>query len=200
MSDTSTRAASPLGPDWLNSGFARLHRGQIIALAVIGLILGLIGLFFPGATLLTVALLFGSYLVVSGIFRIIGAIIGGFGLTAGQRWLAGILGLLVVLAGVFCLADPGGSIVVLAFLIGIGWVAEGIVDIVGGVAKTIVPIWAAILSGVVSILAGIVMFLLPGLGVASLVLIGSILLIVVALTTLFTLPRASKPAAAPKSA
>ncbi|MEJ1231217.1 MAG: DUF308 domain-containing protein [Galbitalea sp.] len=76
-----------------------LHRGQLIAVAVIGIILGLIGLIFPTEALLFIAIIFGVYLIVAGIFRI------NFALTAhdlhtGIRWLAALLGLLIVATGV----------------------------------------------------------------------------------------------------
>lgn len=175
-------------------GMLRVHRGELIAVSIIGIVLGAIGLVFPGATLLTVAILFGSYLIASGIFRITAAFIAET-LSTGLRWLTGIMGLLVIVAGVFCLANPFDSLIVLAYVIGIGWIAEGVIDIAGGVRKAVSPAWLAIVSGIVSIVAGIVTFVLPALAVTTFVLVGSILLIVVSVTTLLTLPRKQKSAA-----
>ncbi|HEY0259312.1 MAG TPA: DUF308 domain-containing protein [Lacisediminihabitans sp.] len=169
-------------------GMLRIHRGELIAVSIIGVILGLVGLFLPGVTLLTVAIIFGSYLIVSGIFRITAAFVS-HGLTTGLRWLTGIMGLIVIVAGIICLADPFGSLVVLAFVIGIGWIAEGITDVIGGLRGSVRPRWFGIVSGVISILAGIVTFVLPALAVVTFVTIASVLLIVVSLSTLFTLPR-----------
>lgn len=172
----------------------RVHRGQLIAVAVIGLVLGLIGIVFPGATLLTVAILFGSYLIASGIFRITAAFVE-HRLTVGLRWLTGIMGVLVVIAGIICLANPFESLVILALVIGIGWIMEGVIDIAAGVRGAITPRWFGWVSGIISIAAGVAMFVLPAAGLAALVLIGSVLLIVVSITTLFTLPRKEKRAA-----
>lgn len=170
-------------------------RGTLIAVAVIGILLGIIALLWPGATLLTVAILFGSYLVVTGIFRVIAAITTD-SLSGGVRWLLGILGVLVVIAGVFCLANPFDTLIVLAFVIGFGWILDGLVDITAGVTGTTpAPRWLAIVSGVVSIIAGIVVFMLPGLAVTTFVVFGAILLIVVSATTLLTLPFRTKSAA-----
>jgi uncharacterized membrane protein HdeD (DUF308 family) len=173
--------------------FARVHRGQIIAVAVIGLLLGLIGLIFPEATLVTVAILFGSFLVVTGIFRIMAAVIADE-LSAPLRWLSAVLGILIVVAGILCLADPFRSLVVLAFVIGIGWIMDGIVDFVSGLRNATRPRWFGYISGIVSIAAGVAMFVLPAAGVALLVTIGSVLLIIVSVTTLLMIPRRTRTA------
>jgi uncharacterized membrane protein HdeD (DUF308 family) len=172
-------------------GMLKVHRGQLIAVAAVGIVLGVIGLIFPDATVLTVAILFGSYLIASGIFRITTAFIADH-LSAGLRWITGLLGLLVVIAGILCLSNPFDTIVVLALVIGIGWIAEGVIDLMGALRGAIVPRWLGIVSGIISIAAGVAMFVLPAAGVVSLVFIGSALLIAVSATTLLTLPRDQK--------
>lgn len=169
-------------------GVRRVHRGALVAISIIGIVLGAIGLVWPQATLFTIAIVFGIYLLASGIFRIAAAFMQDE-LTAGMRWLAGILGVIVVAAGVFCIADPAASLTVLAFVIGIGWIAEGVIDVVAGVRKVVTPGWFAFVSGTVSIVAGFVMFVLPALALAVFVMVASILLIVVSVTTLLTLPH-----------
>lgn len=169
-------------------GMIKVHRGQMVAVAVIGLVLGIIALIWPGATLLTVAILFGTYLVVSGIFRITTAFIAD-GMPTGLRWLTGLMGVFVVIAGILCLSNPFQSLVVLAVVIGIGWIAEGIVDFMLGLRSTVTPRWLAFVSGIVSIAAGVAMFVLPVGSLATLVVVGGVLLAIVSLTTLLTIPR-----------
>ncbi len=176
-------------------GILAIHRGQLVAVAIIGIILGIIGLFFPSGALLTIAILFGIYLVASGIFRINSALLA-HNLSTGVRWLTGLLGVVVVVAGVVCLADPFQSLVVLAYVIGIGWIAEGVIDIMAGVQGSVRPRWLGWVSGVVSIIAGIVTFVLPAVAIATFVFIGAILLLCVSVSTLVTLPRRAKAAKA----
>jgi uncharacterized membrane protein HdeD (DUF308 family) len=164
-----------------------------VAVAIIGVILGLVGLFLPGATLLTVAILFGIYLVASGIFRINSALLS-HGLSAGVRWLTGLLGVVIVVAGVICLSDPAQSLTVLAYVIGIGWIAEGIADMMAGIQGSIRPRWLGWVSGVVSVIAGIITFVLPAVALTTFVFIAAILLLCVSITTLITLPRGAKKA------
>jgi uncharacterized membrane protein HdeD (DUF308 family) len=173
--------------EWLR----KVYRGHIVGIAVIGLILGVIGLVFPGPTLFTIAILFGSFLVASGIFRIVSAVVAHEASTP-IRWLSAVMGIFVVIAGILTLAHPFASIVATAFVIGIGWVLDGVVDFMLGLRGAVRPRWLGFVSGIVSIAAGVAMFVLPAAGIASLVLIGSALLIAVSLTTLLTLPRRPK--------
>lgn len=166
-------------------------RATVIGSAVVGIVLRLIALLWPGATLLTIAFFFGVSLIIAGLFRIF----LGFSansLPSRTRWLLGILGAVVVIAGIICLADPAGTLVFLAVLIGIAWIFNGVHDLMSGFAGvTGGPRWMAIVAGVISIIAGIVVFTLPGLAIATFVTVGAILLIVVSLATLFALPRRS---------
>ena len=123
-----------------------LHRGQLIAVSIIGIILGLVGLIFPTLALLFIAILFGIFLVASGIFRINAALLT-HSLPAGIRWLSALLGVLIVAAGVICLADPFGTLIVLAYVIGIGWIAAGISDVMAAVQGSVRPRWFGWVAG-----------------------------------------------------
>jgi len=199
MSSSDSRTFRPSSPEDLLPGLLRVHRGQLIAVAMIGLVLGVIGLLFPGATLLTVAIIFGVYLIASGIFRITAAFVAN-NLDSSMRWVTGVLGLLIVIAGILCLSNPFQSLVALAIVIGIGWILEGIIDLVGGVRGTIHPRWFGWLSGIVSMAAGVAMFVLPAADIFSLVAIGAVLMIAVSITTLLTLPRKNKATTAQPAA
>ncbi len=176
-----------------------LERGFVIASAITAIVLGITALIWPGATLLTVALLFGAFLVVTGIFRLVIAFTST-SLGAGLRWFVGIMGALVVVAGVFALANPLLSLEILAYVIAFGWIFDGIAAIVAGVqGRSALPRWLAIVSGVVSIIAGGVMLFLPALGIATLVLVGGWILIAIGIATFFSLPpKATAEAAKPR--
>jgi uncharacterized membrane protein HdeD (DUF308 family) len=184
-----TTSSSPTPPTSIAT--LTLHRGQLIVVSIIGLVLGAIGLFLPNVALIAIAIVFGIYLIASGIFRINTALLVPR-LSIGARWVTGILGVLIVVAGVICLSDPFGSLVVLAFVIGIGWIAEGLSDIMAAIQGSVHPRWFGWLSGILAVLAGITMFVLPYFSLATFLFIGSILLIVVAVSTLLTMPRAAK--------
>jgi uncharacterized membrane protein HdeD (DUF308 family) len=187
MSTPTTEHPTPLN----TISVLALHRGQLIAVSIIGIVLGLIALIFPTFALLFIAIVFGIFLVASGIFRINAALLT-HNLSAGIRWLTGLLGVVIVAAGVICLADPFGTLIVLAYLIGIGWIAAGISDVMSAVQGSVRPRWFGWVAGIVSILAGIVMFVLPATSLQTFLLVGSILLLIVSITALLNIPRAPK--------
>jgi uncharacterized membrane protein HdeD (DUF308 family) len=173
-----------------------LERGFVVASAITAIVLGVVALIWPGVTLLTVALLFGAHLVITGIFRLVLAFTGET-LSTGLRWLIGILGALIVAAGIFALANPLQSLVILVFVIGIGWILDGIAAIVGGMmGRTAVPRWLAIASGAVSIIGGVVVLAQPGLAIGVFVILGAWILIAIGVATLFSLPPKKSAAAA----
>lgn len=187
MNPTAQEQDGPLSAQMINS-----IRSSSIVSAVIGIILGIIALVWPGPTLLTVAWLFGVSVIVSGLFRIFVAF-GASSMATGSRWLMGILGVLVVAAGVICLLHPVSTLVFIAIFIGIGWIFEGIHDVMAGLSgMTVGPRWLSIVGGLISIVAGIVVFFLPGAAIATFVTVGAILLIVVSIAALFSLPAKAK--------
>jgi len=156
----------------------------MIAVGIIAIVLGIIGLVWPGAPLFTIAVLFGLYLLISGIARIAFAVsVRDIGV--GLRWAIGILGGLIAIAGVFCLFNPYDSLVVLAIVLGVGWIIEGIYDIVAGITgHAITPRWWAIVIGIITLIAGIVVLLMPDVALATFVIAGGFLLILIGIMTL----------------
>lgn len=178
-----------------------LERGFVIATAISAIALGIAALVWPGATLITVALLFGAYLVVSGIFRLVIAFTSD-SLSTGIRWFVGIMGVLIIVAGIIALNNLAQSLLVLAFVIGFGWIFDGVAAIAAGITgRSALPRWLSIVSGVISIIGGIVVFTLPGLAIVTFVIFGGWILIAIGVATLFSLPpKKGAEAAAPVEA
>jgi uncharacterized membrane protein HdeD (DUF308 family) len=171
-----------------------LERGFLLATAIVAIVLGVVAIIWPGVTLVTVALVFGAYLVVSGVFRLVVAI-SAPRLRTGMRWFLGILGVLVLIAGVIALANPAESLLVLTFVIGFGWIVDGVAAIIGRTdAAAALPRWLAIVTGIISVIGGILILVLPGLAIATFVLVGGWILIAIGVSTLFSLPPRARPA------
>jgi uncharacterized membrane protein HdeD (DUF308 family) len=177
-----------------NTGSFALHRGEMLLVAVVGIVLGIIALLWQDVTLVIVGVIFGAYLVVSGIVRFWSAVVSRH-VGAGQRFLVALLGLIVFAAGIICLFYPERSVVLLAFVIGIGWIASGLVDLIGAAAGAVVPRWVGFVSGLFFVLAGLVALLLPVLTVEAFIFVAAILLIAVSLMSILTLPRRGSNAA-----
>lgn len=126
--------------------------------AVLSILVGIVVLVWPGSTLEVVAFFFGLYFFVVGLVRVIVGIVNG-SLSPGIRVLSIILGVLLLIAGVFALKNPLASLVVLALLIGISWITEGILALTQTVNDS--SRWFGTLLGVLSIVAGVVFIFAP---------------------------------------
>ncbi|KFJ08357.1 HdeD family acid-resistance protein [Bifidobacterium tsurumiense] len=160
----------------------RMSYGVIGAAA---LIFGIIVLFWPGATLAVIAAAFGIYFVISGIIRIVSAIVE-LGLPAGWRVLDILVGVLLTVGGIVVLKNAAVSgqtlAIVAALTIGIGWIAEGIM--------ALVETWRlpqsgwAIFQGVISIIAGVVVLIAPLSSTIWMIIFGGAALVVIGITML----------------
>jgi uncharacterized membrane protein HdeD (DUF308 family) len=137
----------------------------------IGLIaVGIMMIVWPAATLTLVAILIGAALLVSGLVKLW----EGFTARAesgGMRAAYIVIGLLAVLAGLYCLRHHALSLFVVAFVTGVYFVVHGISEL-GVAASGKVPgrTLRAVL-GVFSIVAGILMVVWPALTLGVLVLL-----------------------------
>ena len=155
--------------------------GFSVAAGVVALVLGIVVLAWPGATLFVIAVLFGLQLVVVGLVRIVIGIFSG----RHEGWMRAVFivtGLLVLLAGIACLKVPGLSIEIIIALVAIGWMVDGIMTVAVG-ANTTTSRWVPIVLGAISILAAIVLLVSPITSAAVLVTFGGWLLVVVGIVT-----------------
>ena len=149
------------------------------------LVLGILVLVWPGASLVAAGILFGVHLVVSGVFQLVAAF--GTHRTTSLRVLAFISGALSLLLGLFCFRGPMQSILLLALWIGIGWVIRGITQTLAAVSDRSMPArgWQIFL-GIVTFVAGVVLIDSPFESVAVLTLVGGIWLVVVGVVEIIT--------------
>ncbi|MGC0330968.1 uncharacterized membrane protein HdeD (DUF308 family) [Streptomyces sp. SAI-170] len=159
---------------------------QVVLLTgVASLILGVLVLVWPGASLFAAGILFGLYLVISGVFQLVAAF--GTHRTTALRVLAFISGALSILLGLFCFRGPMQSILLLALWIGIGWLIRGITQTLAAASDGSMPArgWQ-ILLGVLTFLGGIVLIDSPFESVAVLTLVGGIWLVAVGAVEIVT--------------
>ena len=93
-----------------------------------------------------------------------------------------MLGLAVLALGVVTIANPAGQLTLLAYLIGIAWIIDGVAALFGGMPNAaIVPRGLAIATCVLSIVAGILVLAMPGAALATVLIVGAVFLIVAGL-------------------
>ena len=132
----------------------------LLLIGIVTVAIGAIVLYYPGHSLLVAGLLFGIYLVVSGV----GYMFAAFGTHAGaaMRVLTFITGAVSLVLGFFCFRDKLESIWLLALWIGIGWVFRGVTLLAAALSFDHLPGrgWQ-ILSGVIIIVGGGVLIMSP---------------------------------------
>ncbi|MFL9683629.1 HdeD family acid-resistance protein [Streptomyces sp. KL110A] len=180
--DGTARSDLPRGPLTLLAGAA--WQALLVA-GLVALVLGVLVLVWPGASLLAAGVLFGLYLLFSGVMQLVAAF--GTHATASLRVPAFISGALSILLGLFCFRGATQSILLLALWIGIGWLFRGITQTVAAASDPAMPArgWQVFL-GVVSAVAGVVLIVSPLESVAVLTLLGGIWLIAVGTAEIVT--------------
>ncbi len=132
--------------------------GWLAASGVLGLVLGVVALFFPGAALIYAALLLGIGLIAQGVMEIAAAVRAGTG-TTGRGWLIAF-GILALVAGILVLIAPGAGILVLAWGLTLWFFVVGVHDLIVAASTREHRGWNIAL-GAISILAALVLLFSP---------------------------------------
>lgn len=159
---------------------AVFRRGAWIG-AIVALLVGLFGLIFPQTALSAVALIIGIYLIVSGITRI-GTAISSKELDRGWRIALGVVGVLVIAAGILVLNNPVGTIIFLVIVTGIAWIVDGVGYIIAAITLrgSGGPSVAALgIAGAVLVIAGIVVIVVPNAALGSMLFLVALLLTII---------------------
>jgi len=174
----------------------------VVLLGALGLIaLGIMLLVWPHASLTVVAILIGAALVVSGLVRLWEGLSASHR-SGGLRAAYVVIGLLAILAGLYCLRHHALSLFIVTFLISVYFIAHGISDI-GVAMSTRVPgrgIRAVL--GLFSLAAGIVILVWPAITLVLLLTIAAAWLLFYGLALgvlAFSLWRAGRALSQPSS-
>jgi uncharacterized membrane protein HdeD (DUF308 family) len=155
----------------------------LIGLAAVAL--GVIVLVWPGKTLFVAGVLFGIYLVVSGI----GYMFAAFGTHPGaaMRVLTFITGAVSLVLGFFCFREEFEAVWLLAIWIGVGWLFRGMTLLAAALSFDHMPGrgWQA-LSGLIIVIGGAVMIVSPLRSIAILTLVAGWWLIVIGVMDIIT--------------
>jgi uncharacterized membrane protein HdeD (DUF308 family) len=169
----------------------------LLLTGVVAVALGVIVLAWPGKTLFVAGVLFGIYLVVTGI----GYVFAAFGAHTGaaMRVLAFITGVISLVLGFFCFRDKFEAVWLLALWIGISWVFRGMTLLAAALSLDHMPArgWQ-VLSGLIIVVGGGVLIINPSESMAVLTLVAGCWLIAIGIVdviTAFQVRHRSKAAA-----
>ena len=187
QSDDARDVLGRIGESW----------GWVLAFSVATLILGVMVMAWPSATVKLVALLFGLQLFVGGLFSLVRAFTRG---GEGSRVLLAVLGVLGILVGIFVLRHLFQTVVILVILLGVYWVLHGIIEFFVAIDQRGAPargLNAAM--GILSFIAGVVVLSWPSPTLLVLVWVLGVWLVVYGLVGIagaFMVRRAVKTARA----
>ncbi|TPQ18843.1 HdeD family acid-resistance protein [Streptomyces sporangiiformans] len=182
------RPDGPMGPQGPLHRLARSAWQAVLGAGIAALALGIVALAWPEATLLAAGVLFGLYLLFSGVLQLVSAF--GTHATASLRVMAFISGSLSILLGLFCFRGAMRSILLLALWIGIGWLFRGVTQILAAASDPAMPARAwQILLGVISFFAGVVLVVSPFESIEVLTVVGGCWLLALGITEIITAVR-----------
>jgi uncharacterized membrane protein HdeD (DUF308 family) len=170
---------------------------------LLAVILGVIVLAWPGISILVAAIVFGAYLLVTGIAQVVMAF--SLHVTAGGRVLLFVSGAAALILAVLAFRHfgEGYAILLLAIWIGVGFVFRGVATTVAAISDPTLPArgWN-IFIGVISLIAGIVVIASPFESIVTLAIVVGVWLIVIGVfevVSAFGIRKAAKTVSAPAS-
>ena len=148
----------------LSLGRTLAHNWWVVAArGVLGLVIGFIAFFFPGATLMSLVWLFAIYLIVDGVFATVAAVRAA---SHHQRWgyltFEGILG---IVAGFLAAAMPSLTVLVFVGLLAAWAIVSGALEL--RAAYTLEKDhgrWWLAAGGIISIIFGVLLIAEPLVG------------------------------------
>jgi len=134
-------------------------------LALFGIItvgFGVLLTFKPGKSVHTIAVIFGIWLLVLGVVRLIQAL----GAT-GERVGLLVVGLLAILVAILLLHHTTTTVAVVGFFVGIFWTIGGISQLLHGFSANDGKVsWPVVLMGLISTAVGILCLVYPSLSLS----------------------------------
>jgi uncharacterized membrane protein HdeD (DUF308 family) len=134
---------------------------------VLAILFGLVALFLPGIALLSFILVFAAYAIIDGVVAVLVALRERQSM---NRWgWVLVEGLLSIAAGIFALAYPRETALILLFIIAAWAILTGIMEIVAAVSLRdyLSREWALAIAGIISIAFGVILFAHPGAGILA---------------------------------
>ncbi len=136
------------------------HWWAILIRGIVAIIFAFLAFLATGLTLNLLIIFLGIYLLLDGLFAVIGSLMA----TNHKNWWILLLeGLVSIIAGIFVFALPATTLIILVYLVAIWAIITGIFEFLASLMAS----WAAPgkifigVSGVLSVILGIVIFIYP---------------------------------------
>jgi len=172
--------------------FRHLWKSRL-ALGLIALALGVVVLVWPGPSILVAAVLFGLFLVLSGIIELVFALT--LDVSVGNRILLLISGALSLIVGVLAFRHfgQGYAVLLLAIWIGVAFIFQGVAELTLAISHREIPGrgWL-VFGGILGMLAGIVVLGWPFSSIVVLALVTGFWLVIIGIARIISAFRTRK--------
>jgi uncharacterized membrane protein HdeD (DUF308 family) len=129
-------------------------------------------LVWPRLALGTIALVLGGWLLVTGVTRVVGALLDRSRPRDRQR-MGALVGIACVAAGAVCLVDSAATLRLFGILVGLQWIIGGIGDVIDGLRDHRPGHGWLVALGGVSTLAGVGFVVWPAVSLVTFVLLAA---------------------------
>lgn len=173
LSSGHTRQSSTDRPNWTWTNDAARCEAMSAALAqnwwatalrgIFGIIFGLIALFLPGVTMLSLVLVFAAYMLVDGVFAIVSAVRA---IRKSERWgLLAFQGALSIFTGVAAAIWPAITVLAFVILVAAWALVSGLLMTAAGFQLNLdYGRWWLVFGGLASLLLGVALLVAPLIG------------------------------------
>ncbi len=128
---------------------------------VIGIVLGIILVAWPQATIAVLMVLVGIWALIDGIGLAVQVFDKGAG--AGQRVLFGVMALVALVVAMVAIFNPDKAASVITWLVGIWLLVRGLFELVGAFSSTVsTPRWLLVLGALLDLVLGWLFVTHPG--------------------------------------
>jgi uncharacterized membrane protein HdeD (DUF308 family) len=163
MGADTTLAGGPGSPEASLEADLCRNWWAIFLRGALGVLFGVIAIGLPGATMLSLVLLFAAYMLVDGVLAIVASVRAA---RRHNRWgILAIEGVVDILTGVIAFAWPGLTVVVFVLLVGAWATLSGALMLAAAFRlSSDHGRWWLALGGIASLVYGILLFIAPMIG------------------------------------
>jgi uncharacterized membrane protein HdeD (DUF308 family) len=137
----------------------------LVLQGTLGILFGIVAIASPDIALVTIALLFGAWAILTGLsqlgegFRVAEA--------RGRSWPFALMGVVAIVAGIIAVFVPGITILGLAILLGWWLVIQGAMEVYTAwrIRREVTGEWVLAIIGVARAIVGAIVLVLPIVGV-----------------------------------
>jgi uncharacterized membrane protein HdeD (DUF308 family) len=136
----------------------------LIVRGIVGLVIGLLAMLWPGVTIAVLVVIFGVYALIDGLSNLFHGLRRSR--THGPSWAMALQGLVGIAAGVVAFIWPTITAFAVVILIGAWALVTGVFEIIAAIRlrREIRGEWLLALSGVLSVAFGVLIFFFPAAG------------------------------------